>query len=925
MTTWKLTTLLFIAALISGCGTSLTDKELLDSSKDHLDKGELRAAAIQLKSVLQQSPDNMEARWLLGKIHMELGNQAYAEKELRRAQELGVADEAVLPLLAQTLASQGKLKDLLDIQTNGLSVAAQTQILAAQAATLIAQNKFDQAEAKISHALSLDLNSASALTEQARLLTTKSELAQARNQLENLLKQDSTYAPAWSLLGEIHRREQQPEKAEAAFAKAIEYRLNNFADRLKRTLVRIELKKYDKAQADIDILNRKLPQYFETHYAQGLVHFFQQRYPQAQASFEAALKGNEGYQQAQFYLGATYDLLGQHEQAEHYISRFVAANPNNIASRRVLAQIRLRAGEFTEVEKLLLPVIRTKEDDIDSLKMLASAYMQQGRGSEGITLFSKIATLQPDSAIAQLDLASALLVNGDESKGLKQLDAALALDPTKQNFADEILIRHYLLRKNFNKAFTAANSYRLRNPELAEPYKLLGLIHLAKQEIQTAKTDFEKARKLAPGDILANHSLASLAMQNNDYAVTRQHYEEVLTHHSDHLDTLMKLSIIDEREGREEDMINHLKQAIAAHPEAVQPRTSLARHHLSKGAPEQVTAALGDLQQTQIKNPLVLTVLGQSQLAQRAATDAKITFDRLIDLQPESAQAHYLLALAHAQLGNTQKLELELKKTIALESNHLPARLALARVSLLQQNTEEAKQQLATLKKNAPDNPDVMTLEATLARVSGKQDKALDIYTEVFENVSSSTSMLALAQQKWGMDDKEGTLTLLEQWLEQHPQDVSARLRLAHALSSLKRTTDAVEQYEMVLAESENNLAALNNLAWLLTKSSPKQALKYAEKANSLAPGSAEITDTLAMILMENGEFERALRINERAINKFSDKPSLPYHRAQILEAAGRSSEAQSQLSSLLRNTQAFPERKKAEQMLRRLNDASKP
>jgi len=925
MTARKLTTLLLIAALVSGCGTSLTDKELLDSSKDHLDKGELRAAAIQLKSVLQQSPDNMEARWLLGKIHMELGNQAYAEKELRRAQELGVANEAVLPLLALTLASQGKLKDVLDIRTNGLSVAAQTQILAAQAATLIAQNKPEQAEAKINQALSLNPNSAPALTEKARLLTTKGELVQARDQLESLLTQDSTYAPAWGLLGEIYRRNQQPENAEIALSKAIERRLNNFSDRLKRTLVRIELKKYDEAQADIDILTRKLPQYFETHYAQGLVHFYQQRYQKAQTSFETALKGNEGYQQAQFYLGATYDLLGQQVQAEHYMSRFVAANPNNIAGRKVLAQIRLRAGNFAEVEQLLLPVIRTDEEDVASLKMLASAHMQQGRGNEGVILFSKIASLQPDSAIAHLDWASALLVNGNEDKGLEQLETALALDPDMQNSVDEVLIRHYLLRKEFDKALTVANSYQQRNPQLAEPYKLLGLIHLAQQEIQTAKADFEKARQLAPGDILANNSLASMAMQNSDYKVSRQHYEEILAHHTDNLDTLMKLSQLDEHEGREEDMINHLQQAIAAHPDAVQPRTSLARHHLAKGAPEQVTAALGDLQQSQIKNPLVLNVLGQSQLAQRSAADAKVTFDRLIEVQPESAQAHYLLALAHAQLGNTQKLEMELKKTIAFETNHLPARLALARVSLLQQNIDVARQQLATLKRNAPDNPDVMTLEATLARVSGKQDKALDIYTEVFENVSSSTSMLALAQQKWGMNDKEGTLTLLEHWLEQHPQDVSARLRLAHALTNMNRTTDAVEQYETVLAQSENNLAALNNLAWLLTKANPKQALKHAEKASELAPGSAEITDTLAMILMKNGEFERALRINERAINKFTNNLSLSYHRAQILEAAGRSSEAQSQLSSLLRNTQTFPERQEAEQMLNRLKAGTKP
>ncbi len=925
MITSKFTRLLLIVALISGCSANLTDKELLDSSKDHLDKGELRAAAIQLKSVLQQSPDNMEARWLLGKVHMEVGNQAYAEKEFRRAQELGVADEAVLPLLALTLASQGKLKDVLDIQTTGLSATARAQILAAQAATLIAQNKPEHAGEKITQALSLAPDSAPVLTEQARLLTTQDKLTQAREQLENLLTQNSSYAPAWSLLGEVHRRDQQPEKAETAFNRAIELRLNNFADLLKRTMVRIELEKYDAAQADIDILQRRLPQYSETLYAQGLVHFYQQRYPQAQTAFEAALKGNKGYQQAQFYLGATYDLLGQHEQAEHYISRFVAANPRNIIARKVLAQIRLQAGSFSEVEQLLLPVIRTDEKDAASLKMLASAYMQLGRGDEGVVLFKKITSLQPESAIAHLDLASALLVNGDESNGLKQLEAAQTLDPKTRKFTDEILIRHYLLRKEFDKAFTTADSYRLRNPELTKPYRLLGLIHLAKQEPQAAKINFEKARELAPGDLIANQNLALLALQDSDLVAARQRYEEILAHNAGHLDTLMKLSMIDEREGKNEDMVKHLQQAISAHPNAVQPRTSLARHHLAMGTPEQVTVALGDLQQTQIHNPLVLNVLGRSQLAQRAATDAKVTFDRLVALQPESAQAHYLLALAHAQLGNIQKLETELKKTIALESKHLPARLALARLSLLQQNTGEAKQQLLILKRNAPDNPDVMILEATLARATGKQDKALDIYTEVFENVSSNTAMLALAQQKWGMNDKEGTVVLLEQWLEEHPKDISARLRLAQALSYMARMTDAAEQYEMVLTQTGNNLTALNNLAWQLIDTNPRQALKYAEKAESLAPGSAEISDTLAMALMKNEEFERALRINERALDKFSGNPLLSYHRAQILEAAGRSSEARSQLVSLLRNTQSFAERKEAEQMLNRLNAGTKP
>ena len=74
-----------ITLLLSACGTELSDQEYVSRAKDALDKGELRSASIYLKNALAQNPNNAEARWLLGKAHLDIGDGGSAEKELLRA------------------------------------------------------------------------------------------------------------------------------------------------------------------------------------------------------------------------------------------------------------------------------------------------------------------------------------------------------------------------------------------------------------------------------------------------------------------------------------------------------------------------------------------------------------------------------------------------------------------------------------------------------------------------------------------------------------------------------------------------------------------------------------------------------------------------------------------------------------------------
>src|SRR5574340_1089171 len=79
---------LISALALAGCSGESPDA-LMASAKDHLAKNERAEAVIQLKDVLQQTPDSAEARFLLGKVLLESGDAAGAAVELRRARSLG--------------------------------------------------------------------------------------------------------------------------------------------------------------------------------------------------------------------------------------------------------------------------------------------------------------------------------------------------------------------------------------------------------------------------------------------------------------------------------------------------------------------------------------------------------------------------------------------------------------------------------------------------------------------------------------------------------------------------------------------------------------------------------------------------------------------------------------------------------------------
>ena len=873
----RFTVLLLVLAVSPGYGDAGPAADPIAQAQALLDAGDARTAAIEMKNVLQANPQDARARWLLARSLAVLGDWPGVEYNVRESQTRGQPLSETLPLLARALTEQGKVDEVLAIDLTGLPPAAEAAVLSAQGAALIGQNKPEDALTMLDAALALDAGSVEARIGKAQLLQQAKDLDAARGLLQAALVIDKTNVDAWQRMGDLEVARGRLDLARDAYDAAHTSGPGNLDPLLKRALVRIDLGEFDGAQADIDAARKMAATHPDVPYAQGVLFYHLARYQEAQTALQEALAINPDHLGAQYYFAALQSVLGNQATAEDAITRYLAKLPKDPSARTLLGEIKWKAGDHQEAEQILRAVIASSPEDRQAIDVLNAVLSQQGRAAESL----------PTPESRELISGVELLVKGDLEGGARLLEGS-AGQPSLGLRAAGPLVYAYIKQGRFDRALEIARDQQKRFPKDAEPLLLAGMVHLAKQEPDEAEAAFQQAVRIDPASLPAHYNLALIGMLRGRPAVARINFENALAIDPGHLPSLLALSSMDAFDGDELAMVEHLKRAALAHPQALRPKTLLADYYLKKGQPDQVPVVLANLSPSEAQDPLVLALLGESQLALKAGAAARETLQQLVAIQPDSPDARYQLARSLAQDQDIPALRQALQKTLELKADHLPARVALARLQLIDGQLADAEKNLKFLKERDAKQADVLALEVLTATRQDDQPRLLQGLTQLFKAQPSSANLLELTRQQWRMGDRDGAIASHKQWIAAHPDDFAVRLSLAGSYAAANQSDLAAAQYRAVLNQSKDNVLALNDYAWFLRDSDPAQAMKYALRANELAPNAAELKDTLAVVLTKNGEPAKALEYSAQALTSNPRDPTFLYHNAMIREALGQ-------------------------------------
>lgn len=916
---WLIVGLCLLWSLIAA---AVQSGEYLRDAQAYFDKGEVNAAIIQLKNALLIDPANKEARLLLGKAYLKQKDGLSAEKELRRAQELGALREAVLVPLGRALLMTRQSDKLLQTITaeTGDSEILQGDILLLQGQAYLASGKPALAEEKFSEVLALKPTAVEALLGKARIAYQNQDTAATTELVDRAISLEPDNAEAWILKGELLRHTGQQQEAATAFQQAIELEPGNIPARLGRATALLALGEPEQANAELDGLLQKYPNLYLAHYLKALLQYQQQQLGAAQASVQRALKQAPDHQPSHLLAGTIAYQQQRLNQAEQHLRRYRSSNPGDRQAGKLLAATLLKLKQPAEAIEVLEAGASAAADDAQYLSLLGSAYLSQGDTASGLDTLEQAAALAPDAAGIRTQLAIAQLAQGDVEQGISELQSAVDLGPDLVQ-ADILLVMAYLQRKDFDRALAAIDTLAGKLPDSPVPLNFRGAALLGQGDRAAAKQAFAAALELKPEFLPAHLNLAQLDLMAGDRVAAEARYREVVSYDEGNLKALLALAALAARNGQIEETVQWLKQAHKRHPEAIQPALLLVQHYLQQDETSRALDLAKTVAVAHPREPTVLSVLAQAQLKAGQEKAALDTLRKLVEVEPQSAKAHYLLGVVQLKRQDTETARLSLQQAIQLQADYPVAQLLLGRLAVTDSDYAAALAIAADLLKAHPAAAyaDELTGDVHAARKAYQQ--ASDAYALAYGKAGSASLAHKLYQSRLQLGETEAAHDALRQWLADHPQDVTTRGLLAQAQLSAGQSAAAIDTYRTLLDVDPDNVNALNNLAWLYQQENNPEGVEYAERAYELVPHRPEVIDTLGWLLVQNGETNRGLVLLQEATTKAPHLPEIRYHMAAALEKAGRREEARQELDRLLKSNKTFPERDKAEALRKKLGD----
>jgi Flp pilus assembly protein TadD len=153
------------------------------------------------------------------------------------------------------------------------------------------------------------------------------------------------------------------------------------------------------------------------------------------------------------------------------------------------------------------------------------------------------------------------------------------------------------------------------------------------------------------------------------------------------------------------------------------------------------------------------------------------------------------------------------------------------------------------------------------------------------------------------------------------PGYVPALFQKGYLLHEQGKKNEAIAEYQKVLRLSQNNVGALNNLAFLYAEDNRdlSMALQLASRANMLAPNNGSVQDTLGFVLIKNEKFAEAEKILKRAVETLPGNASVRYHLALAYKGLKNNGLAIEHVQKAI-NSGDFPEAAQAKLLFSQLN-----
>ena len=907
----------FLIAGLGACGKTQTTESLLAEAQQYQQKGDVKAALIQLKNAVEKSPENGEARIALGNLELAMGDVPSAEKEFRKARSLGIPAERVLPMMGKAMAQQGKFKDILQEVTPDIA-AKSAPLMSLRGEALLTTGQPGDAKAAFEQALAINPNSGDALLGLARLAVLAKDRDATERYINEAVTKDPKNPEVFMAQGTLLRMQNKPDEALAAFNRTLALDPAHRTAHIEKAYIEISRGKFPAAKTEIDAAQKNAPGNLLVTYTSALYEFTQGKFSAAQEQLQRVLKVSPDHMPSVLLAGASELQLGATQQAEQHLRKYLEAAPGDTYARKLLAQVQLKNAQPADAAATLAPALKNDAADPQLLALAGESYMQVRDFNKASSYLEKAAELAPKAAGVRTSLGLSKLARGDQSGGLSDLEMATSLDP-KSSRATMALVQTEMGLKHYDKALAAADALAKQEPKNPQVYNLKAAVNMVKGDIPAARTALDQALALDPTFAPAVKNMARLDLIEKKPDAAKQRYEKVLEKDKNNVEAMTSLGQLAMLQNHPEEATSWFEKASNASPNAVNPAVTLGMHYLRTNQPAKALSLARKFQTTNAASPELLDMLGQAQVANKDLNGALETYSKMANVVPKSATPQMRLAAVHLALKNNAAATDDLKRAVELQPELVPARLAQVEMAMRSGRPDEALGIARQMQKMNDKSPVGYATEGDILLAQHKAAQAVPAYDKAL-GLAKSPQLLVRSMQALNMAGKGKEAEARgNQWLKEHPNDPMITMFVAETNLARKDYPTAIRMLEAVAKQTPDNAAALNNLAYAYQQVKDPRALPTAEQAFKLASTNAGVMDTLGWMLVEQGNTSRGLPLLQKASSLAPNATEIRYHLAVGLHKSGDKQGARKQLDTLLADGKPFPQADDARALLKTL------
>lgn len=607
------------------------------------------------------------------------------------------------------------------------------------------------------------------------------------------------------------------------------------------------------------------PEAREARYmAAGRKRLEQKDYARAILEFRNAVKAKSTDAEAYYQLGLAHLGAGDVRAAVTHLLKAAELNPKHLAAQIKLAEMMDSSGNrvvLAEAEKRAQGALVSAPGNADALNALA---------------------------IAEWKL-------GDEKSAQEHLEEAFAKFP--QNLKAAVsLAKVKLARKDIAGAEEVLKKTAAQNPPSGAAVRALGAFYLTNGKPAEAERQFSRAAEMEPKNGAALMDLANTQFQLGK----RDEAEKTFRRASELPEKRYKPvhPIYLYRTGKRDQAVVEFEKLVSADPADRDMRSKLVAAYVTVNRPADAEKILNAALRKNAKDTDALLQLSAILLTSGRYAESQKDLTQLLQLRPDSARGHYLMAGVYQVRGAVQSEKQELNEALKRDRRLLAARIEMAKLLIA---SNSAKAALDLLNAAPPPRTVGWLAQKNWALLAiGDREEARKGIDSALKAGPLPDFILQNATLKLLEKNYAGARSDCESVLRTHPADLRALNLLVRSYVAQNQMTTAVEKVREHAAANPALASVHQFLGETLLSTGDRAGARTAFSAAAADPRFAPAQVLLAEMDAGEGKLEEARKRVESVLAAAPASVQAHFVLAQIQEKANHLPEAMEEYRKVL-------------------------